>query len=265
MTTTKRTTKMAIHINILNGGDITITTGGSTPSEPTAPNGKVLYKESANGEWLQSDADIANGTFNGFNEKSSAVAVIIPSKDAFGDDVTSIGDEAFSGCWGLTSVTIPNSVTSIGSDAFSFCGGLTSVTIPDSVTSIGEDAFYGCNGLTSVTIPNIVTSIGIAAFWGCGGLTSVTIPDSVTSIGEDAFYNCSGLTCVTIGNGVTSIGPSAFYGCDNLDEITIDKPVSVVQDMPYSTWGLGTNSSGIGGFTVTIHCSNGDFTYTPNT
>ena len=36
------------------------------------------------------------------------------------------------------------SVTSIGNDAFANCSGLTSVTIPNSVTSIGYYAFYGC-------------------------------------------------------------------------------------------------------------------------
>ena len=51
------------------------------------------------------------------------------------------------------------SVTSIGSDAFSDCYGLTSVTIPNSVTSIGQSAFVRCSGLTSVTIPNSVTII----------------------------------------------------------------------------------------------------------
>ena len=36
------------------------------------------------------------------------------------------------------------SVTSIGEEAFYDCDGLTSVDIPDGVTSIGEEAFYEC-------------------------------------------------------------------------------------------------------------------------
>jgi len=47
--------------------------------------------------------------------------------------------------------TIPNSVTSIGNQAFDSCTGLTSVTIPSSVTSIGDSAFTYCRGLISVT------------------------------------------------------------------------------------------------------------------
>ena len=65
------------------------------------------------------------------------------------------------------------SVTSIGEEAFAECSGLTSVTIPNSVTSIGEWAFYRCNSLTSVTIPNSVTSIGKGAFSSRSGLTSI--------------------------------------------------------------------------------------------
>ena len=148
--------------------------------------------------------------------------VVIPESVEFNGishSVTSIGDNAFDDCFGLTSVTIGNSVTSIGSSAFSYCFGLTSVTIPNSVTSIGDHAFSGCDGLTSVTIPNSVTSIGAWAFSNCSGLTSVTIGSGVESIGWCAFSDCSGLTSVTIGSGVESIGRSAFINCPELLDV----------------------------------------------
>ncbi len=183
--------------------------------------------------------------------------VVIPSEYE-GGAVSSIGNAAFLGCTGLTSITIPDSVTSIGERAFWGCTGLTSVTIPDSVTSIGNFAFYGCTGLTSVIIPDSVTSIGGYAFSHCNRLTSVyisdiaawcgidfgdsganplscapnlylngklvtdlVIPDSVTSIGSSAFEGCSGLTSVTIPDSVTSIGSYAFYCCTGLTSVTI--------------------------------------------
>jgi hypothetical protein len=119
-------------------------------------------------------------------------------------------------------IIIDNNVTSIGERAFSNCTGLTSVVIPNSVISIGSYAFNKCSGLTSVEIPNSVTSIGDWAFGYCSSLTSVEIPNSVTSIGGYAFYSCSGLTSVVIGNSVTSIGDSAFYGCTNVISITCE-------------------------------------------
>lgn len=75
----------------------------------------------------------------------------------FNDDVTSIGNYAFCGCSGLTSIDIPNSVVSIGYQAFYSCKGLTSVTIPNSVTSIGDYAFSNCSGLTSVNYDGTTT------------------------------------------------------------------------------------------------------------
>jgi hypothetical protein len=112
--------------------------------------------------------------------------------------VTTIGDEAFKGCSGLTSVAIPINVTSIGYATFAGCKGLTSVAIPINVTSIGDYAFQSCSGLTSVTIPMSVSNIGNCAFLGCSGLTSITIPISVTNIGDNAFLLCSGLTSVEV-------------------------------------------------------------------
>ena len=51
----------------------------------------------------------------------------------------------------IKDLVIPNSVTSIGDYAFYGCSGLTSVTIPNSVTSIGEDAFEYCSELKNLT------------------------------------------------------------------------------------------------------------------
>jgi uncharacterized repeat protein (TIGR02543 family) len=72
---------------------------------------------------------------------------------------------------------IPGSVTSIGDEAFFNCKGLTGVTIPDGVTNIGSFAFFNCQGLTSVTIPNGVTGVGYGAFWNCNGLRRLYVPD----------------------------------------------------------------------------------------
>ena len=150
--------------------------------------------------------------------------------------LTSIGNYVFSGCSGLTSVTIPSTVTSIGNGAFGSCTGLTSITIPRYVTSINLTAFANCSGLTSITveqgntyydsrdncnaiiestnnrliagckttiIPNTVTYISGSAFYGCSGLTSVTIPNSVTGINEGAFDDCLGLTSIIVEGGNT--------------------------------------------------------------
>ena len=97
-------------------------------------------------------------------------------------NVTSIGQNAFSYCSGLTSVVIPNSVTCIGDWAFSYCSGLTSVVIPNSVTSIGEFAFFECSGLTSVVIPNSVTSIRKVAFGGTPLRTLVSKSDTPATL-----------------------------------------------------------------------------------
>ena len=147
--------------------------------------------------------------------------------------VTTIGDNAFFDCRGLTSVTIPNSVITIGSDAFRACRSLTSVTIPNSVTTIGSSAFGSCERLNSVTIPNIVTTIEEQTFYGCKSLTSVIIPNSVITIGNYAFGNCFSLTSVTIGNSVTKIGNYDFNECGGLTSITIPKSVTEIGNFAF--------------------------------
>ena len=160
--------------------------------------------------------------------------IIIPEKVKGNDGVeyvvTSLGASCFSGCRGLTSITIPSSVTSLGESCFSGCRGLTSITIPSSVTSLGDECFNGCIGLTSITIPSSVTSLGDCCFYGCSGLTSITIPSSVTSLGMRCFCNCIGLTSITIPSSVTSLGIQCFWGCSGLPSITIPSSVTSLDE-----------------------------------
>ena len=164
--------------------------------------------------------------------------IVVPEKVKGNDGVeyvvTSLGNECFSYCSGLTSVNIPSSVTSLSYACFKGCSGLTSVNIPSSVTSLGSGCFEGCSGLTSVFIPSSVTSLGRSCFWNCSGLTSVSIPSSVTSLGDDCFYYCSSLSSITIPSSVTSLGNSCFSGCSGLTSATIPSSVTSLGNSCFS-------------------------------
>ena len=141
---------------------------------------------------------------------------------------TSIGDNAFNGCYSLTNTNIPDGVTIIGSSAFRSCYSLTSVNIPNGVTNISPSAFYNCYSLTNINIPDGVTYIGGYTFYNCYSLTNINIPNGVTIISTSAFNGCYSLTNINIPNGVTNIGTSAFNGCYSLTNINIPDGVTTI-------------------------------------
>ena len=81
--------------------------------------------------------------------------------------VSRIDKGAFSNCWELRGITIPNSVTNIGSCAFDGCQHLKSIVIPNSVSLIEPCTFRNCRKLSDVTIPSGVMRIEEGAFEGC--------------------------------------------------------------------------------------------------
>ena len=186
--------------------------------------------------------------------------IVIPSQVTISGKtytVTSIANDAFKGCTGLTSITIPSSITSIGSSSFDSCNNLnkvnisdilswckitfgnslanplyyakklylngtlvTKLEIPSAITEIKNYTFYNCTSISTIVFPSGILKIGNSAFVNCSNLTSVTIPNSVTTIDENAFNGCTGLASLTIGSSVGSIGNYAFGNCTGLKSVT---------------------------------------------
>lgn len=88
--------------------------------------------------------------------------------------VVLIGDNAFSDCYGITSVVLPNTIKKIEAEGFWYCTGIASeVIIPDQCTFIGGYAFFGCSAMSSLTIGASVDTIQYSAFEDCTGLQSI--------------------------------------------------------------------------------------------
>lgn len=142
------------------------------------------------------------------------------------NQIQTIQPSAFEDCIDLTSITIPENITSIGESAFSGCSGLTKIYYNAIECNASEGIFPSAGedgeGIT-VTIGTNVKKIpnGLFRSQPEAKITSVVFEEGsiCESIGNSAFKDCNYLTNITIPDKVTSIGDYAFSGCDSLTEI----------------------------------------------
>lgn len=164
-----------------------------------------------------------------------------------GSNIETIGDGAFSGCSGITELTIPfvggkqGGVN--GERVFGYIFGTTEYTGGTSVTSYynvsGSGTYYLPSSLTKVTITgsdkqneNYVEDTnkvidGIIekyCFYGCTTLKEIvfTATDNISYIGANAFNGCTSLLSLTVPGTIEYIGESAFSGCTSLIKVNYD-------------------------------------------
>ena len=159
----------------------------------------------------------------------------------FPSSVPNIGECAFYGCKGMTSLTIPESITSIGNWAFLDCTGLLALSFPSSVESLEANAFMGCENIETLEwnskySPQVVTAfayqnlknvllgdsvnmLSYNSFANCTALVSIELPAGLEVIDRRTFAGCTGLTSISIPSTVNSISYDAFDGCSNIETV----------------------------------------------
>lgn len=198
----------------------------------TAPSGQTLYYTITSGTTVK----VVSGT------PKPTGRLTIPAT-AGGYTVNEIGQMAFNGCTGLTSVSIPGSVTTIGMRAFAGCSALTSAFLAEGVQSLAMMVFSSCSSLDTVSLPSTLTQLAMGCFGNTAIMTNagnwqdsalyvsrylvavrsartgtLVVADSTLGIANDALDYCHITKCV-LPDGLHFIGDMAFKDCSMLNTV----------------------------------------------
>lgn len=130
-----------------------------------------------------------------------------------------LDEKAFQSC-GIEDLTISNSSLELGENVFSYCEDLISVSMENSTLEIGTYAFYDSGDDATVTFTGCDLDMDDKAFQCCG-LVTLNISGSDTVMGENTFSYCEDLTDVVIGANNIEIGTYSFYDCTSLVNVSI--------------------------------------------
>lgn len=164
------------------------------------------------------DAFSANYICTGLDDYGDEIRTYTIQDIVLNEGLIEIGSNAFGGAV-ITSLILPNSLTTIGQEAFSGCYQLAEITWPDNKGFTEINGFDNCTSLPDSifeSLPVTVTSIGYQAFSGCR-FSSVSLPGTIETIGERAFAYNYNLKTLTLHEGLQSIGVCAFYSCNGTD------------------------------------------------
>lgn len=167
-----------------------------------------------------------------------------------------IGNYAFDGCYGLTSVSVNEGCTDLGERSFVSCKDLKEISLPSSLNNITYNAFENCDKLEVLSVkdnnpnyssvggvlyskdkkkliicpkskkspfffPDTVEEINEGAFAGCSRINTIILPHSIRKINEYAFNGCAALRFISIPKNLEEIGSFSFAGCTNLKQINV--------------------------------------------
>ena len=138
-------------------------------------------------------------------------------------------------------IEIGNDITSIGSNAFRGCIHVQTVSLPDELYRIGEGAFYECRDLKKIRLPQALEWIRARTFCGCENLEKIKFPEDMEleEIGECAFAGTD-LQRVLLPESVRTIGTSAFSDCTELKAVRIPKKMEYIGECAFENCGLTT-------------------------
>ena len=138
-------------------------------------------------------------------------------------DTFKVGNNSFSGCTSLSSLTLDDKITVLGAQSFMYCSGLTSFHFPSSLTSIEVSAFRYANKIKNINgIPSGVTYLSSGVFADMTGLTGATIPSTVTGSSTNLFLRDTALKEVHFKRRTApALDADAFKDCTSLIKIYI--------------------------------------------
>ncbi len=150
--------------------------------------------------------------------------VVIPDTLG-GNPVACIGENAFEGCTGITSVTMPNTITRIEESAFDGCTTLKKVTLSDGLTFLGGSAF-AYTAIESIELPKTLAESEHGYYFG----KKYEFNGVEYAIHPGPFFACDSLKSITIAEGTTKISKYLFAGATGLEEITIPDSVTLIEE-----------------------------------